>query len=112
MVLIVSIALCLIEAISLSRAETLNPSNEKKVKIIISNTIKHSKIATVFGTFFLSIQLQNGKNKVAKIPPIVNGIRKSFAKYNPVKINNNNNSFCIVDEREVVIFLIIYLFNV
>ena len=85
------------------------PSSEKKVKIIISNTIKQSKTAMVFGTFFLSIQLQNGKNKVAKIPPIANGIKKSFAKYNPAKIKNNNTSFRITDESEVVIFFNYFL---
>lgn len=93
------------EARSLKSAEILNPNKEKKVEMMTSNTIKLINTANVVGTFLFSIQLQKGKNKVAKIPPMHNGIKKSFEKYNPKKIRNNISSFLILAVNDVVITL-------
>lgn len=70
--------------------------------MIISRDKKQIITATLFGIFFLCIQLQKGKNNVAKIPPIHNGIRKSFAKYNPRIIKKTKASFCKKVEDEVL----------
>ena len=105
MVSIAAIALCSIEARSLKSAETLKPSNEKRTIMIKISTVKQIKTAIVLEMFFFSIHLQKGKNRVAKIPPMHNGIRKSFAKYNPAKIKNTNTNFLITDDSDVVILL-------
>ena len=67
--------------------------------------IKQIKTAIVLGIFFFSIQLQNGKNKVAKSPPTHSGIRKSFAKYNPAKIKKHTSNFFITDDNDVFMSL-------
>jgi hypothetical protein len=58
--------------------------------------IKQTKTATLF-------QLQKGRKRVVKIPPIHNGIRKSLAMYNPKIIRNNNAVFCKKEEELGVI---------
>ena len=88
---------------SVKSAETLKPSNEKKIKMVTSSKVKQIKTAIDLEIFFFSIQLQKGKNKVARIPPIHNGIKKSFAQYNPAKIKNINSNFLITDDSDVVI---------
>jgi hypothetical protein len=72
------------------------------MKIMHSNTAKQIKTAIVLGIFLLSIQLQKGKNKVAKMPPIHSGIRNPFAKYNPKKVKNRASNFLITDDDDTI----------
>ena len=92
---------------SVINSEIWKPKIEITIKTTNRKETKQTKTARLFGIFLRSIQLQNGKNKVAKMPPIHNGIKKSLAKYNPAKIKKSTNNFFMTDDSDVVI---IYVF--
>ena len=74
--------------------EIFQPKREIKTEIISINEKKQINTASPLGIFLPCIQLQKGRNSVAKIPPMHNGIRKSLAKYKPKIIKNTSASFC------------------
>lgn len=94
----------MIKVKSFKSSESFQPNKKIKLVIINNKDKKHIKTAKAFGTFLLCIQLQKGRNSVARIPPIHNGIRKSLAKYNPKMIKNTRANFC--KKVEVCVFII------
>ena len=76
---------------------------EINTEMISNKRVKQLRTAIPLGIFLRSSQLQKGKNNVDKMPPMHNGIRNSFATYNPKIIRNNKAVFCKNEVGVVII---------
>ena len=67
-----------------------------------NNPSREIKTANPLDNLFRSNALQKGKKRVANIPPINSGIKKSFAKYNPAKMRKTKTIFFIIKDKDSV----------